>query len=140
VIDAVAAREQEELGRRERAYRGDRPPLDVHGRIVILVDDGIATGATMRAAVEALRKQGPARIVVAVPVASPDECALLRKEVDELVCLLQPRWMGSVGLWYEDFRPVTDQQVRNLLGLAATSERLPQTPEQNPYVPAHSGL
>ncbi|HXF64796.1 MAG TPA: phosphoribosyltransferase [Caldilineaceae bacterium] len=136
IIASVTAREQQELNRRERAYRGDRPPPAVQGRVVILVDDGIATGATMRAAIRALRAQEPARIVVAVPVALPEECEALREEVDEVVCLLQPHWVGGIGLWYEDFRPVTDQQVRDLLARAATSgkqsppatRRLPSTP------------
>src|SRR3981081_2076149 len=90
VIDRVAAEEGEELARRERAYRGGRPPLDVHGRTVILVDDGLATGATMRAAVKALRQREPARIIVAVPTASPETCEELRAEVDEVVCATTP--------------------------------------------------
>jgi predicted phosphoribosyltransferase len=115
VIEAVTAREEEELRRREAAYRGDQVGLDLHNRIAILVDDGIATGATMRAAVSALARQNPMRTVVAVPVAPPDACEMLAEIVDEVVCLIRPYWMGGVGAWYEDFRPVADQQVRELL-------------------------
>jgi predicted phosphoribosyltransferase len=118
-IDAMAAREQQELERRERLYRGDRPPPDVRGRTVLLVDDGLATGATMLAAVHALRKQGAARIVVAVPVASPDTCNALRLEVDDIVCAVTPEPFHAVGLWYEDFSQTTDEEVRDLLTRAA---------------------
>jgi predicted phosphoribosyltransferase len=115
VIDTIAAREQAELERRERAYRGNRPPPDVRSRTVILVDDGLATGATMRAAVAALRQQQAGRIVVAVPVASPDVCAELGKEVDEIVCVETPEPYYAVGYWYQDFSPTTDEEVRDLL-------------------------
>lgn len=115
VIDAIAAREQPELARRERLYRGNRPPPDVRGRTVILVDDGLATGATMAAAVKALRQQHPARIVVAVPIASPDTCEQLSTEVDEVVCAAMPHPFHAVGLWYEDFSQTTDDEVRELL-------------------------
>jgi putative phosphoribosyl transferase len=115
VIDSVAASEQRELERRERAYRDAQPPLEVKGRIVILVDDGLATGSTMRAAVAALRQQEPKRIVVAVPVAAPETCAELRAEVDEVVCAATPRPFHGVGLWYEDFSQTTDEEVRELL-------------------------
>jgi putative phosphoribosyl transferase len=120
VIDAVAAWEQEELERRERLYRGDRPPPDVRGKVVILVDDGLATGSTMLAAVQALRKLGPARIVVAVPVASPDTCELLKSEVDEIVCAATPEPFYAVGLWYQDFSQTTDEEVRELLARSAS--------------------
>src|SRR5205807_10188772 len=103
VIDAVAAREQQELERRERLYRGDRPSPDVRGRTVILVDDGLATGSTMRAAAAALRQQHPARVVVAVPVAASSVCDEFRDEVDEIVCAATPEPFYAVGLWYEDF-------------------------------------
>src|SRR5213082_4261775 len=119
VIDAVAAREQRELERRERLYRDDRPPPDVNGCIVILVDDGLATGSTMLAAVEALRQQHPARLVVAVPVAAPSTCEEFRAEVDEIVCAITPEPFYAVGLWYEDFSQTTDDEVRELLTLAA---------------------
>jgi putative phosphoribosyl transferase len=115
VIDAVAADEQRELERRERAYRDNRPPADVKGRVAILIDDGLATGSTMRAAAAALRKQGPARIVVAVPVSSPETCNEFRSEVDEIVCAVTPEPFRGVGLWYEDFSQTTDEEVRELL-------------------------
>src|SRR5438128_1789490 len=118
-IDAIAAAEQRELERRERAYRDDRPPLDVRGRTVILVDDGLATGSTMRAAVAALRRQQPARIVVAVPVAAPETCEEFRAIADEIVCLDTPEPFYAVGLWYRDFGQTTDEQVRSLLDQAA---------------------
>jgi predicted phosphoribosyltransferase len=124
VIDAVAAWEQQELARRERVYRDDRPPPDVRGRTVILVDDGLATGATMQAAIRALRAQGPARIVVAVPTASPDICEQFKKEVDEVVCAITPEPFHAVGLWYEDFSPTTDDEVRDLLARATRAGHL----------------
>jgi erythromycin esterase-like protein/predicted phosphoribosyltransferase len=115
VIDAVAAQEQQELARRERLYRGGRPPPEVRGRTVILVDDGLATGATMRAAITALRQLQPARIVVATPTASPEICEELRSEVDEVICAITPEPFLAVGHWYEDFSQTTDDEVRNLL-------------------------
>ena len=115
VIDRVAAEEGEELARRERAYRGGRPPLDTRDRTVILVDDGLATGATMRAAVKALRQHEPAPIIVAVPTASPETCEELKTEVDEVVCAITPEPFYAVGYWYEDFTQTTDQEVRELL-------------------------
>jgi erythromycin esterase-like protein len=115
IVDAVATGEQQELARRERLYRGGRPPPDVHGRVVILVDDGLATGATMHAAIQALRQQQPARIVVAVPTASPDTCEQMRREVDEVVCAMTPEPFHAVGKWYLDFSQTTDEEVRALL-------------------------
>ena len=115
VIDAVAMEEQRELERRERTYRDNRPPPNVRGRVVILVDDGLATGSTMRAAAAALRKQEPAQIVVAVPVSAPETCEQLRQEVDEIVCAATPEPFRGVGLWYEDFSQTTDEEVRELL-------------------------
>jgi predicted phosphoribosyltransferase len=114
-IDAAAARELQELARRQRLYRGDRPLPDVAGRTVILVDDGLATGATMRAAIQALRQQQPARIVVAVPTASPDTCEALKAEADDVVCAMTPEPFLAVGHWYEDFTQTTDDEVRELL-------------------------
>ena len=115
VVDAVVARELRELERRERAYRGNRPPPSVHDRTVILVDDGLATGSTMRAAVAALRRLGPARIVVAVPTAAPSTCEEFRHEADECICDITPDPFYAVGLWYEDFSQTTDDEVRDLL-------------------------
>jgi putative phosphoribosyl transferase len=115
VIDAVAAREQTELERREHLYRNDLPAPDVQDRTCILVDDGLATGSTMRAAIAALRQQQPARIVVAVPVAAPSTCEEFQAEVDEAVCALMPEPFYAVGLWYEDFSATTDDEIRDLL-------------------------
>jgi predicted phosphoribosyltransferase len=115
VIEAVAEREGRELERRARAYRGDRPYPDLAGRTVILVDDGLATGSSMLAAVRALRRYRPARIVVAVPVAPAETCAKLREEADEVVCAETPRDFAAVGEWYLDFRQTTDEEVRDLL-------------------------
>jgi predicted phosphoribosyltransferase len=118
VLDAVTEREEEELQRRSRLYRGDRPPPEVRGRTVILVDDGLATGSTMRAAVAALRRQGPAQSVVAVPVGSAETCAELAQEA-EVVCPRTPEPFLAVGLWYEDFTQTSDEEVRELLDRAA---------------------
>jgi predicted phosphoribosyltransferase len=114
-IDAAVARELQELTRRERLYRGDRPPPDVAGRTLILVDDGLATGATMRAAVAALRQQHPARIVVAVPTASLDTCEALKAEADDVICAMTPEPFFAVGHSYENFTQTTDDEVRELL-------------------------
>jgi putative phosphoribosyl transferase len=118
VIASVAAREEEELVRRERSYRGDRPEPKVGGRTVILIDDGLATGSTMRAAVAALRKLGPASIVIGVPVAAASTCNELAAEVDRIVCARTPEPFYAVGLWYEDFEQTTDEEVRELLARA----------------------
>lgn len=118
VIEAVVKWETDELKRREQLYRGDRPPPNVRGKTVILADDGLATGSTMLAAVRALREQGPARIVVAVPVASPDTCEMLKAYVDEVVCAATPEPFYAVGFWYQDFEQTTDEEVRELLSLA----------------------
>ena len=107
--------EQAELERRERRYRGDRPFPDLAGRTVILVDDGLATGATMRAAVTALRQEGPARVVVAVPVAAPETCDAFREIADDIVCAMTPERFRAVGLWYSDFSQTTDEEVHELL-------------------------
>lgn len=114
-IDEVAARELRELQRRDRAYRGDRPPPDLRDRTVILVDDGLATGSTMRAAIAAIRQQSPQRIVVAVPVGAPDTCDAIRGEVDEVVCLMTQDPLYAIGLWYENFTQTTDEEVCKLL-------------------------
>lgn len=114
-IDQVATREQLELERRERLYRGDRSPAVVRNQIVILIDDGLATGSTMRAAVRALRALGPSRIVVAVPVGPRSTCDELREEADEVVCPAMPEPFRGVGLWYRNFQQTTDREVRELL-------------------------
>jgi predicted phosphoribosyltransferase len=126
VVSEVAAREREELERRERVYRDGRPPPHVAGRIAILVDDGLATGSTMRAAVAALRGLQPSRIVVAVPVGSAETCMALRQEADEVVCARTPEPFHAVGLWYEDFRPTSDDEVRDLLSRATSMQPLPE--------------
>lgn len=117
-IDSVAAAELLELQRREKAYRGERPPLNVAGKTLILVDDGLATGASMRAAAEALKQQGPARLIVAVPVSAKEVCRRLAHEVDEVVCAATPDPFRAVGQWYADFTQTTDQQVHTLLAQA----------------------
>jgi erythromycin esterase-like protein/predicted phosphoribosyltransferase len=117
-VEAIDAKERRELERRERAYRGERPPPDLAGRTVILVDDGLATGSTMLAAVEAVRQDDPAGVVVAVPIAAPEVCEALRAVADEVVCVATPRPMHAVGLWYEDFSQTSDEEVRELLARA----------------------
>jgi putative phosphoribosyl transferase len=115
LIEAAAKRELHELARREQAYRQGRPPPNVHGKIVILVDDGLATGSTMRAAVAAMRQRNPAQIVVAVPVGATETCMEFRQIADKLVCLAEPEPFYAVGTWYEDFSQTTDEEVRELL-------------------------
>lgn len=118
-IDTVTRQEQQELERRERLYRGDRPAPEFRGVTVILVDDGLATGSTMRAAIAALKKSEPGRIVVAVPVAPPSAVEELEREVDEVLCLFTPEPFDGVGRWYQDFSQTTDQEVRTLLDEAS---------------------
>jgi putative phosphoribosyl transferase len=115
-IEAVTEVERQELERRERLYRGERPQASLQGRTVLLVDDGLATGASMRAAVAAVRLQALSRIVVAVPVSPIETCVELRGEADDVVCLRTPEPFHGVGLWYEDFEPVSDDEIRRLLG------------------------
>jgi putative phosphoribosyl transferase len=118
VIESVVKAEASELKRREQAYRGDRPPFNVAGRTAILVDDGLATGSSMRAAVAGLRKRGPKRVVVGVPVAARSTCEQLANEVDEMVCAVTPKFFFAVGHWYADFSQTTDEEVRQLLEAA----------------------
>lgn len=121
MIDMVAAQEEMELERREREYRGGAPPIDVQGRTVILVDDGLATGSSMRVAALALQKKNPARIIVAVPVGAPSTCAQFESVVDKVVCGITPEPFWAVGQWYQDFSQTTDEEVRDLLNRAAQS-------------------
>ena len=120
IMDAVAAYEQRELERQERLYRGDAAFPDLGGRTVIIVDDGLATGSSMRAAVRALRQSGPARIVVAVPVGAAETCRSLREDADEVVCAFTPQDFHAVSIWYEEFDQTTDDEVRTLLESAAS--------------------
>jgi predicted phosphoribosyltransferase len=126
-VAAVLEQEQAELQRREALYRSGQPPLAVAGKEVILIDDGLATGASMEAAIAALRRLRPARLVAAVPVAPPDTCARLRPQVDELVSVLMPEPFHAVGLWYRDFPQTSDDEVRTLLA------RAPRTPDSGSF-------
>lgn len=128
-LDAVIARERQELARRDREYRDSRPPPPIDGKLVILVDDGLATGSTMLAAVRALREEHPQRIIVAVPVASREAVALLRGEGVEVVCPATPEPFYGVGWWYQDFSQTTDAEVRELLARQAGQA---EAPEQSP--------
>lgn len=115
VINAVAEKEQRELERREREYRDALPSPEIEGKIVILIDDGLATGATMRAAAIALKQQNPAKIIIAVPVSSPETCDEFEQEVDAIICAATPQPFYGVGIWYRDFSQTTDKEVRELL-------------------------
>jgi len=126
VVEQVAAREQRELERRERLYRDDRLPPDVKGRTVILIDDGLATGATMRAALRALRHQRPARLIVAVPVGARSACLELLGEADEVICARTPEPFFGVGWWYQNFEQTSDQEVHELLAQAAQERKIQQ--------------
>jgi putative phosphoribosyl transferase len=124
-VARVTATEQAELERRERQYRGSRPFPDLTGRTVILVDDGLATGSTMRAAVAALRKEGPAKVIVGVPVAAPETCDAFREIADEIVCAETPEPFVAVGVWYEDFSQTTDSEVHELIARAEERHHVP---------------
>lgn len=128
-IERETALEQQELERREAMYRGGRPPTDVKGRVVIVVDDGLATGSTMYAAITALRQQHPAEIIVAAPVVAPDTCRYLRTLADDCKYVYAPDPFYGVGLWYTDFSPTSDTEVRSLLQIAARN-RLPAKPRR----------
>jgi putative phosphoribosyl transferase len=122
VVEMEVASERLELARREAIYRGGRPPLDVRGKTVILVDDGLATGSTMKAAVAALRRQEPVRIVVAVPIGARSTCAEVQKIADECICAVTPDHFRAVGLWYDDFEQTDDDEVCHLLARAAQAQ------------------
>lgn len=133
VIDKIAAQELQELERRERLYRGELPAYDVRSRTVILVDDGMATGATMHAAVAALKQLQPARIIIAVPTAAPSTCEELAAEVDEFVCVLRPEPFIAVGYWYRQFSQTSDEEVRSLLEQAnRVSSTIPRRTRTTP--------
>lgn len=121
-IERVERTERQELARRERVFRGDRSPLDLAGRTVMLVDDGLATGSTMRVAATALRALHPKQIIGAVPVAAADVCEAMRAFVDEMICLRTPRNFAAVGLWYLDFEQTTDQEVKSILDSVGRDE------------------
>ena len=123
LVEEVTEAERRVVAERDRAYRGECPPPAVKDRVVILVDDGLATGATMRAALDALRPMDPSRLVVAVPVGAPATCAALGKAADEVVCAFQPKGFTAVGMAYEDFSQTSDTEVRDLLRRAARGER-----------------
>ena len=129
-LERVSARERDELARRAAAYRDGKPPLDLRGRTVILIDDGLATGATMRAAILALRQHDPARIAVAVPTAAPDICAEFQQLVDEMLCAATPQPFYAVGAWYDDFSQTTDDEVRELLRRAEAVTVVADAPAQ----------
>jgi predicted phosphoribosyltransferase len=129
-VEAVSREEEEELLRCEVAFRGNREPVPIEGRTVILVDDGLATGATMRAAVRALRRKNPAYVTVAVPIGSKDTCDQFRSEVDEVICGDCPEPFFAVGAWYANFLPTTDEEVQRLLNHAAHERRVKRVQEQ----------
>jgi len=133
VIDEITAQELQELERRERLYRGERPAYDISGRTVILVDDGIATGATMHAAVAAIKQRQPTRIIIAVPTAAPSTCDEFAAEVDELVCVIRPEPFIAVGYWYRQFSQTSDEEVRSLLERANQgTSTIPRRPQNTP--------
>jgi putative phosphoribosyl transferase len=122
-IDRIAGREERELERRVAAYRGGHEALEVEGKTVIVVDDGVATGATMRAGLQTLRALGAARIIAAAPVGAADSVALLQEDADDVVVLEAPAWFSAVGQWYEDFGQTSDEKVRDLLGRSRSNSK-----------------
>jgi predicted phosphoribosyltransferase len=132
-IEPVVARELKELERRERTYRGNRPPLEVTNCTCILVDDGLATGSTMRAAIAGLRQRHPRRIVAAVPIAAASTCKSLSVEVDQMICAVTPDPFVAVGLWYDDFSAITDDEVRALLAAAEQAQASRSSQEVGPH-------
>lgn len=122
-VESVAKQEAKELERQERLYRNGRPPLVLEGKTVILIDDGLATGATMRAAVAAIREQNPKQIIIAVPVATPSMCREMENEVEEIICVKTPEPFISVGTWYDDFSQTTDEEVTELLSRAEKKQQ-----------------
>lgn len=124
IIDQITEFETSELKRRERLYRGNRPPLEVKGKTVIIVDDGLATGSSMRAAVKALRQKHPKKVIVAVPVGARETCDSFENQVDTMaVCAITPEPFRAVGLWYQDFSQTTDEEVRELLARALAEDK-----------------
>jgi predicted phosphoribosyltransferase len=136
MVEAEIARERTELARRELLYRGNRAPLDVAGRIVILVDDGLATGSTMRAAVQAIKRKHPASIIVAVPTAAPSTCEEFQTIADACICTITPEPFRAVGLWYEDFEQISDQEVCDLLARSIPEPRDEEPASTSPLVGA----
>jgi predicted phosphoribosyltransferase len=139
VVERVAVAQRLELDRRDALYRGGRRPPDLHDRVVVLVDDGLATGSTMEAAVRAIRRQDPARIVVAVPVGARESCERIRQLADEVVCLSMPEPFNAVGLWYHDFSETNDAEVGRLLGAHGNDESNVTGPPDDRAVDVVSG-
>lgn len=138
-IQIVREREAAELAHREQAYRAIRPPVEVRGRVVVLVDDGLATGFTMRAAIAAHRQRGAAKLIVAVPVGATDTCETIAREVDALICPLQPEPFMAVGYWYQDFAPTNDDEVRECLRTALADEQSADHPIGSPAADSAKG-
>jgi putative phosphoribosyl transferase len=138
-IRRIVHTEEQEIARRERQYRGDRAPAQLGGRTIILIDDGLATGATMRAAVQAIQALQPARLIVAVPVGVSEACAALRATVDEVVCVATPEPFRAVGVWYQVFDQTTDAEVRDLLDRNWRTLGALATPDAQANLPANDG-
>ena len=138
-IDRIAETVKKELERRERVYRGDRPPIKIEGKVTLLVDDGIATGSSMRAGIKALRQMKPSRLVVAVPVAPRQTCKRMKSEVDELICVYTPELFYAIGQFYEDFSQISDEEVTELLRRAAQSVNSSRLDTSSPTMDAVDG-